>query len=246
MKYMLYVLICISLLGLTSCQSQKVISDSESSIYEITQIDEKYKPTFMDIESGKSAIKTLIYGSVGWDLRYRAPFLFAVQGRYILRYDIDKNEIDRIVDLRESYNGWPFQTSFSSNGRYCIEYSFDFNNDEPAHNYFIIDFERKTADLITDIYNKNFVPKLSDDIKGEMQDLRFNVNEPAVFHSYNGNEITALKDLGLGCYINVDENRIGAIMPISSELSGELGYYKFSIIDIRKNEIVHEYMLNTK
>lgn len=259
MKIWLRILVCICLLlGLTACYKQSTH-------------EKKYYPKFMDVEEGKTALKPLVFGSIGWSLYHRQNFLFAVFGSYVLRYNISENTIDRVVDLGQSYNNWPFGVSVSSNGRYSISYSFDFHG-EPARNFFLIDFETKTAQLICDLYSKEKVEiikndKIPDEIKDEFGDLWLNPLMPDtgcsiveggldensgkihyLFHNKSGNitEITSLQNLnGGGGYCILDEDRIGAIMTTETD-SYELGYYKIVIIDVDEDKIVQEYVLNTK
>ncbi|KPU43277.1 hypothetical protein OXPF_27180 [Oxobacter pfennigii] len=183
MKTWICIFVCICLLsGLTACYKKSATSEETLPVASfdsvVEAVDKKYYPKFMDIEEGKTALKPLVYGSIGWSLLHRQNFLFAVFGRYVLRYNINENKVDKVDYLGESYNNWPFGASASSNGRYSISYSFDFYG-EPARNYFLIDFETETAELICDIYSEEKVDiiknyKIPDEIKGELEDLSLN------------------------------------------------------------------------
>ena len=57
-------------------------------------------------------------------------------------------------------------------------------------------------------------------------------------------EIKSLKPIGFsGTYTFVDETRIGALLP-ASESNREIGYHKFVIIDVMKDEIIQECPIN--
>jgi hypothetical protein len=234
--------------------------------------EEKHYPKFMDVETGKQALKPLVFGSIGWSYPYyREQFLFTTTGGYLLRYNINKNEVDRVVYLGEGYNGWPYEFSFSSNGRYSIVSNFSFSGGL-NRNYFLIDFEENTVELICDIYSEDKVAEIINnripkEVKREVNKyLMFDLSESATccsieetasttepynylytFHDKNGNtsNLYSLKNLSCGSYSIIDENRVAAIM--SPEGIGcDLGYFKIAIIDVKEDKIIQEYFLNKK
>lgn len=229
-------MIAILLCGLAACNQAPEIVAEPTSLYEAAQVEEKYYPQFIEVESAQAAIKPLLFSSVGWSLWSRPHYLFAVYGQYIFRYNIEENRVDKAVNLNESYEGWPFGTSFSSNGRYCIEYSFHFDGDGSFH-YFLLDFEEETSRLISASYDPAKAESLPDQIKNEVENLKFKEEET---------DAGQMESSDFGQYQRIDQDRIGGIIPIDQQSEGELGYYKFVVIDKAQDKILQEYCLNTK
>lgn len=266
-KYYKFVLTAICLcVFLTACnvphQKEQVSSSSvPDNVSE--HLDESFYPSLIDYESSKDRLKDLTFGSIGWTLRHRKDYLFAVYGKYILRYNIRDNKIDKMVELGKSYNNWPFGTSFSSDGDYCIAYSFDFSG-EDSRNYFLIDFIADKTWLICGRVNEFDLNKVPESVRDEISGNSFSRPKEQTNYSitrkqtdenkaeyYFRNEhgeikiINSLSPLGHGgAYTIVDKNRIGAIMPQNPEEEWALGYYKFVVIDVSQDKIVQDYMIN--
>ena len=247
-----------------------ILTTSSSEVLKRMEVDEKYHPQFVDIDEGNQVLEPLVFGSIGWSVSGTVNFLFAIHGNYVVRYNIKENKVDRIVDLGESYKGWPHTISCSKNGTYCISHNSDFYGDL-SRNYFLIDMEKKTTKLILDIYDekiiseviKEMIPKgVQSEVNEELLKFNMTVSNPCCdlvawgmtgvkFANKNGeskvlNCLNYYSDLG-GYYI-FNEKKMGALIPSSDnqEDFGLLGYYKFVVIDVVNDKIIQEYVLNEK
>ena len=243
MKRIAAFFICICfVLGFTACDTQ-----------EITQsVDEIYTPKFMDIEQGKVSLQSYDYITMGWSLRARGSYFFAVHGNKVLRYNSLENKVDRIVDMGEYYkNGLSFLTSFSSDGRYMINYSSDPHYGKNSYNYFLVDFENETSEFLCENLNDSNIKKIINQkipgqIKPEMRDdgLGFDIAEPEPIDI--GKELEEKITPGHYATLDPTAKTICAIMPVRKELEWQLGYYKFAVIDVESGDIAQEYILGDK
>lgn len=268
MKKFIYLFICICLLlGTAACgkKDQKKPVDLSNM-----KVDEKYYPEFMDSTEGKESLKSLVFGSMGWSLYSSDNFLFALVGRYIVRYNINENNVDQII--QRGADEWPSITSFSKDGRYVITGNFDFNG-TTSRNYFLMDLEKQTVNLICDVYDEEKIDeiinqKIPDEIKKDINsNLTFNHNsfnesstlefnssleKPyktiVIFHDEQGNtkELTSLEGYSTcGAYNIFDKEKIGVVMPVEP-MSCDIGNYKIAIVDVKQDKIIQEYILNKK
>ena len=257
MKKLLYILACICLLiSVSACgntgEEQPAPTDgtkTATAANENETVDKKYYPTFAEKSDAEKALENLTLGSEGWDLKNRDNFLFAVQGNYVLRYDIAKNQIDKYIYLGDD-SGHPFGVSISSDGRYLITYNFDFDNEQSSYNYFLTDLTEETVQLITAKYNKAEAENISatldlpDEIKGEIKDLRFDVSEKPE-EKVDWKNIT-VAEKSAGSWTVIDDNTLGIIMPTGSENELKSGDYKIVVIDYKQDKIVGECPLSGK
>lgn len=186
-------------------------------------------PVFLPIEEGLAeAIEPLAMYSVGWIIDAQGDFLFAKYHRYILRYDITSNQIDKVVDLEEPEEHCFYPSSISPDGRYCVVYTTEIPGnefDEPVDKI-LIDFKQETFERT----NRGFYPYNGVHDKGYQMLL----------------DITAVNapELSPGDVAAIDENRVGALLPGQPHATGLLGYYKFAVIDAAKDEIIQTCPMN--
>jgi len=177
---------------------------------------------FLSAEEGREALKPLVFGSISWVIYGRGNYLFAhYYSNYIVRYNIAANQIDKIVYLDKGPEYFYYSPTFSPDGNFCVAQAREFDGPGETGRIFI-DFEQETA-----------IP----------------TQQEQYLHSDNRSEgVTILGDayhLYPGEFILLDENRMGAILRSADETkSGMLGYYRFVIIDIKKDKILQECRMN--
>ncbi len=271
MKCLLSLVCSFLLLGLSACVSSPSTETSTSQSSDLERIDLSYYPKFIEYNEGKAALIPITHATSNWELQSRQNYLFASYGRYIFRYNIISNSIDKTIDLGEPFKGWPFGITISADGRYLITYNFEFANTEPNHHYFLIDTESETVEFLCNVYDDTMVDGITNTVipskvKNELTNLCFKSPSPEhkctiteelgkeeiryVFHDQNGDskEIATFNNitLGMGNYCIIDENRVGAIVPKSSELSGYVSFYKIIIVNIKNDNPEIEFIISSK
>jgi len=205
MKKLLCVLLCACLLaGFAGCGKKLPALNAE----------------FIALQEACEVLNDVVWGSHGWHLVSRGEYLFAGYWRYLLRYSIAENRVDKVIVY-----DWPerddYISSFSEDGRYCIAYMMDVPHGVKLSGNILIDFEAGTAEP-----TKQERYPFPEDLRGiapeqlaAMQNLR----------------------LDLGDYVPIDENRVGAIVPHESS---NIGHHKFVVIDVEQDIIIQECPLN--
>jgi hypothetical protein len=169
-------------------------------------------------------LKPLIWGSEGWGIDAHGDYLFATFYKYVLRYDIKKNQIDKIIDLGEAPDHWYYSATFSPDGQSCVAQAHEF--DGPG----------QTGRVLIDLKKETAAPT-------EREHFPTLLGSP-----YQANDFVKVKVLnayenGTAVAITMDENRIGAILPTEAGWDA-LGYYKFAVIDLAKDKIMQECPMN--
>lgn len=214
------------------------------------QINKKYYPVFMGVQEGKAALKDLVFGSQGWWLDTGEDYVFAIYGHSVVRYNIDKNEIDTIINLGESYKGWPTAVSVSSKGNHLIIYDFDFGNSASCANYFLIDIKKEKTTPLAEKYDKSkhneFREKIPEEVRGEVEGFRFKSEESTKVSDEVMDLILKKNNINkysLDNIINIKDNKSCAFIPYNEELTGYLGYYQFVVFD-EKGNVIQQCELN--
>ncbi|MCL2300197.1 MAG: M56 family metallopeptidase, partial [Firmicutes bacterium] len=195
-------------------------------------------PTFLSVEQGREALKHLIWGSDGWWLDTQGDYIFAHFWRYIVRYDIKTNRIDKIIDLGDAPQYWWYASTYSPDGRYCVAQAQEF--DGPGH----------TGKVLIDLKNETVKSTEQEHFPHSFDSNPYQVESRLLEHGYgwflNDVEIKALRPYAstITEIIPLDNNRVGALMPVSADASGYLGYYKFAVIDLAQDKIVQECIMN--
>ncbi|MCL2298815.1 MAG: hypothetical protein FWC27_01555, partial [Firmicutes bacterium] len=195
-------------------------------------------PTFLSPEQGLEAIKPLIWGSEGWWLDTQGDYIFAHFFRYLLRYDVKTNKIDKFIDLGDAPQSWWYAATYSPDGRYCVAQAQAF--DAPG----------QTGRVLIDLKNETVKSTEQEHYPHSTQTLPYQVEPRLMEHGYgwflNDVEIKALRPYAgtITEVIAMEGNRVGAMMPVSAEANGYLGYYKLAVIDLAQDKIVQECIMN--
>ena len=195
-------------------------------------------PTFLPPGTGTEALKPLIWGSEGWWLDTQGDYIFAHFFRYLLRYDIKTNKIDKIIDLGDAPQSWWYASTYSPDGQTCVVQAQNF--DGPG----------ETGRLLIDLKNETVTETEQEHFSHSTQTNPRQVEPRLLEHGYgwfiNDVEIKALRPYAATIteVIAIDENRVGALMPVSDEANGYLGYYKFAVIDLAQDKIIQECPMN--
>ena len=259
MEKLLYVLLLVFFcLWSAGCEMRsETLENNSSNQMPISFIDERNEqcvPTFLDMSASKEIILALSVNDHTLPLRASSSFLFAQCEQYILRYDIKSNKIDRIVDLGQTYEGWSFKTSYSSNGRYAISNTFDPQNTNPilsGKNYFLIDLEMYTSQLLATSYNEKIASDATTLIPQESRMDYYNLSfEETGIKSSLLRDSAFIKEIDRNfehiSYDIIDSNRVGLLIPTIPGSEKVLGDYRFIILDLQSDSIVQELCLAPK
>jgi len=195
-------------------------------------------PKFLSLDTGREALKPLIFGSDGWRIDAQGSYIIAYFSRYILRYDVKTNTIDKIINLGEAPQYWYYAATFSPNGQSCVAEARE------------LDGTGHTGKALIDFKNETSKPTGQEHFPHSTQSRPCNVERRLMEHGYglliNDVEIKALQPYAVlnAEVIVMDESRIGALLPVSENASGYLGYYKFAVIDLAQDKIVQECPMN--
>lgn len=234
-----FILICA--FSLTACNEKNGNAiERETTTSKKESVDAK----FLSINAGKEALKDLHYMMFSWNIESRGDYILAsnYDHPYILRYNIVNNSIDKIIELNDEQSGVYYSSSLSEDGEKCIAVISELSTQKKIQKI-LIDFKENSA-IITNENEYKF-----DVDKDEM--VKFNEEKNKfVFINSNGEskEIKCLNSFNgfLGSFVGstvIDESRIAVILP-TKDKQGKLGYYKFAIIDIEKDEFIQECAIN--
>ena len=186
------------------------------------------------------------------------PYLFAEGGLYLLRYDVEKNRIDRVAHRGLPYIGEAVQTRFSVDGRYALTYSFSFTQ-SGQYGYFLLDLQEQTALLLEQGSSAWTTTQLPDGVQAQLDaagvTLAANKAETGVTRREDGSywfraadgsecEMSALRALGCGDYAQIDPTQIGALEQADEAHGLQMGYYRFVVIDTASGEVTQTCALN--
>ena len=190
-------------------------------------------PTFLP--RGTAALKPLIWGSEGWGIDTQSDYIFAHFWRYVVRYDIKKNQIDKIIDLGKAPESWYYNVTFAPDGQSCVAQAHEF--DGPG----------QTGRVLIDLKNETYVSTKQEHFPALLGSLYQIEYQYGMGWFINGAEIKVLRPYaeqsGTAVAIAMDENRVGAILPSDAGWDA-LGYYKFAVIDLNQDKIVQECPMN--
>ena len=205
---------------------------------------------------------------------HNSPYVYAYIprsfGLYLIRYNIPENSIDRAVHLEEippNYMDWHF--SFSPDGEFALSYNSDPFSKFPETNFFLLDFENSEAIFLAQsregLNNEGLNPEQfpypesfsnSDTIgweteigtldfeieQGFLEDIRKYI---AIDDQGEKHELTTLKNNGFESkFVVVDSQTIVALLPVYDNRPGDLGHYKFALINVADDTIIQECAIN--
>jgi len=197
----------------------------------------RLNPVFLPLEEGLAALQPLMFYSHGWRLQAQGNFLFADFDRYVVRYNIDTNEVDVVIDRGEAPPGFIHAFSISEDGRQAIAFAWEFPGIAGTETrYMLIDFERQS------VARERWL------LFGERLEAQYRVERDQGWQFVSADnsrrEITALQPyaLGLSEIVVIDETRVGGLVQPGPGLG--LGFHKFIVVDVMRDEIVQEFPLN--
>ena len=193
-------------------------------------------PTFLSVDTGREALKPLIWGSDGWWIDAQGDYIFAHFFRYIVRYDTKTNRIDKLIDLGDAPQYWWYSATYSPDGQSCVAQAREF--DGPG----------QTGKVLIDLKKETVKPTEQEHYPHGMDSKPYQVD-----YQYdngwfiNKAEIKAMRPYtganGTAVAIAMDRNRVGAILPSEAGWDA-LGYYKFAVVDLKQDKIVQECPMN--
>ncbi|MDR5658369.1 hypothetical protein RH915_02590 [Serpentinicella sp. ANB-PHB4] len=227
---------------------------------------------FVNIQSAREELKTVIWGSQGWITYFQdqSNYIYAGHGSHLLRYNIKDNKIDRAIKLHESFGGiHDTNLRFTLDGEYAI-IGISNQDQKGLTNINFLNFENKTNTFLANEEN-NFK------IEDVPEEVRSKFNTENIFHKNNDNhdvlkfkivynseestyfvhtldnasssyELNTLRGAYFNAephFVGIDDKTIGTLLPTDDD-GLNLGYYKFVLIDIEKDEIIQEYAINRR
>ena len=237
-RIFVFVLAGVLLLACAACGATEPDDDPEPSTTQVEEQIPPLTPIFLPLGAGREALKPLIWGSEGWWLDTQGDYIFAHFFRYLLRYDARTNKIDKVIDLGDAPQSWWYAATYSSDGQSCVAQAQEF--DGPGH----------TGRVIIDLANETVAVTEQEHYPHSTQNNPCQVEARLLENGYgwfiNNVEIKALRPYAgmITETIAMDGNRVGALMPVSAEANGYLGYYKFAVIDLEQDKIVQECPMN--
>ncbi len=227
-------------------------------------------PKFYEINQVREDLKSAKWGSQGWEIysSEKPLYLYAVFGRYMLRYNISENKMDRAIEYENGFSDSIF--NLSSDGKYVIVSKlFDNTENAQLNNTFLIDFESNEIKYWEDLKEGFDFEEIPEAIRDEFEVakineytklanseiLKYSIDYDATSGSYFARskedlakviEITVLKNKifeGERTFIYINSNTIGTLIP-SNDNAIDLGYYKFVLIDIEKDKVIQESLIN--
>lgn len=207
-------------------------------------------PSFLSVETDFSLINNLNLSKNRLQLCARKLFVFIAFDRYVMRYNVEHNTIDKIVDLGSLDSFQLYDATYSSNGRYMISCVLNFNSNRmeyTAKNYYLIDFELQTSTLLADSFSetnsKIAKEKIPEDVRKEYYNLSFTIeglksnkiSESKYVHSIynkfdNRNICTSLIDL----------DTLVVVCPVDTKYSEFLKDYTLLVIDLNTDYLIKE------
>lgn len=223
-------------------------------------------PCFAEPETACEEIKDAVFGSSGWHIIFaNESFMYAVYNEYapyIIRYNIEENEVDRALDVKGLQRFWPDVMAlayFTPDGRYLI-----FRNDInwmngdplmekmrfpfPAMYIYEIDFEESRVDLLSDSWDGWSVPEGYNYIKQIESRYRLDINSLGFYGFYEGeNEIRLSVLEGYwfdsdACVVINEDTFAIMLRPQSDGL--DLGYYSFAVVNVTEDKLLGRCAVN--
>lgn len=232
-------------------------------------------PKFIDVQTAREELKSAMWGSQGWRIYFpnQSTYIYAGFGRYLLRYNISDNKIDRAVKSGDTLSSfYDINWSFTLDGKYAIFADlWNENYQYQPRNIYLLNFENREIRFLAYSESDFKIENIPENIRvgfnienifldGNHDNLdvlnctiEHNFEEDKYIAYTRGNnssgyEVTALRGASLNCerpFVGIDAKRVGSIVPINGN-GLNLGYYKFVLIDIEKNKIVQECPINIK
>ena len=141
-------------------------------------------PCFLSVENDFRLIADCNLSNTGLQLDARESFVIIAFGRYVIRYSVELNKIDKIIDLGHVDKYHSHNITSSSDGRYIISSVLNLDSDDIANtakNYCLIDFELQNishlADCFSEINSKAAEEKIPDEVRKEYYNLSFIIDE---------------------------------------------------------------------
>ncbi|MCL2508084.1 MAG: hypothetical protein FWF05_02775 [Oscillospiraceae bacterium] len=202
---------------------------------------------FLTLDNGLEALKTLFWGAHGWHLYSSGDYLFAAYGDYLVRYDITENRVDSVVKYAQPEYWW-CSTSISPDGETVIAKAGNHPDYDDWTNQVFIDFKQETCKSVPDDFelpetaNPHLLYRLEKEFNGENLFFKLYASDEDIV----GKEIRSVPQytVSISECVPIDGSRLGIIMGSSEEANGYLGYDKFAVIDIARDEIIQECMIN--
>jgi hypothetical protein len=225
--------------------------DSTTSHYNII-LDNKDTacPSFLTNETGFSSICDFNLLKSKLQLYARRMFVFIAFDKYVMRYNVELNEIDRIVNLGSLDSFQLHDITCSSNGRYMISCVLNLDSNDPkytAKNYYLIDFDLQTSTLLADSFSemnsKIAEDKIPEDVRKEYYNLSFSIEElksnkiseskyvHSIYNKFDNRNI---------CTSLIDLNTLVVVCPIDTKHNKLLKDYILLVIDLNTDSLINE------
>lgn len=261
---------CVILTMLTACVFSSCRDKNKGN--ESNDTNTQNAAAFIEVDQAKEKLESAIWGSQGWSIYYQnqSPYIYAVSGEYMLRYNVSENEIDRAIEYKDGFIDSSF--NFTVDGRFAVLTKIwsEKQQYEPR-NIYLLNFEKSEVVYLADSKDNFKMEMIPEDIRsdfniesifkdsydGNLEILKYNIEYDSKDNRYIAyvrdnnlllHEVTALKEMifnGEQSFVGIDSKTIGTLVPTNGE-STYLGYYKFVLIDVEQNKILQECPINIK
>lgn len=207
-------------------------------------------PSFLTIETGFSLIEDFNLSKTRLQLYGRELFVFIAFDRYVMRYNVELNEIDRIVNLGSLDSFQLHDITCSSNGRYMISCVLNLDSNDPkytAKNYYLIDFELQTSTLLADSFSemnsKIAEEKIPKDVRKEYYALSFSVEELKSNKTAESKYVRSIYEKFDNSNISIsliDLDTLAVVCPADTKYNEFLKDYILLVIDLNTDSLINE------
>ncbi|MFD2671157.1 hypothetical protein [Marinicrinis sediminis] len=232
---------------LTACTNGELNINEDQVQANQEESKQDHVVSFMDVEVAREQLKTAIWGSIGWSMWHpnESEYIYAAFGYHLIRYNISNNEIDRAIAFKQSSQHFiDHNLQFSLNGKQGL-----------LADTYLIDFENMKISLLSEAEIRNEIEKIEFDGDNHNLDaLAYSIEYKAEENQFivsadqetSGREIVSLRGAELNGdrpFVGIRSKVVGTLIPHDQDGFG-LGYYKFVLIDVEKDEIIQEYPIN--
>ncbi len=210
-------------------------------------------PCFLSVENDFRLIADCNLSNTGLQLDARESFVIIAFDRYVIRYNIELNKIDKIIDLGPFDNYHSHNITSSSDGRYIISSVLNLGSDDIANtdeNYCLIDFElqkiSQLADCFSETNSKAAEEKIPDEVRKEYYNLSFSIDELKSDKISDSKYVSSIYDRFNNSNIwtsSIDLDTLVVVCPADTQHHEFLKNYIILIVDLENDCPIKKFAL---